>query len=65
MNFYLLFSKVFMTLVILPLPRAVPGRVNSAVCDQTVTADQGIVSETVRLIVILSNFLNVRVMGEE
>ena len=65
MNFYLLFSKVFMTLVILPLPRAVPGRVNSAVCDQTVTADQGIVSETVSLLVILSNFLNVRVMGEE
>ena len=54
-----------MTLVILPLPQAVPGRVNSAVCDQTVNADQGIVSETVRLIVILSNFLNVRVMGEE
>ena len=31
-----------MTLVILPLPRAVPGKVNSAVCDQH-TADQGIV----------------------
>lgn len=65
MNLYLLFSKVFMTLVILPLPQAVPGKVNCPVCDQTVNADQGIVSETVCLLVILSNFLNVRVMGEE
>ena len=54
-----------MTLVILPLPRAVAGKVNSAVCDQTATADQGIVSQTVRLFVIISNFLKVRVMGEE
>ena len=54
-----------MTLVILPLPQAVQGKVNNAVCDQTVTTDQGIVSQTVRLFVILSNFLNVRVMGEE
>ena len=54
-----------MTLVILPLPQAVPGKVNNTVCDQTVTTDQGIVSQTVRLFVILSNFLNVRVMGEE
>ena len=54
-----------MTLVILPLPRAaVAGKVNSAVCDQN-TVDQGIVSVKVRLFVTLSNFLNVRVMGEE
>ena len=32
-----------MTLVILPLPRAVLGKVNSAVCDQN-TADQGILT---------------------
>ena len=50
-----------MTLVILPLPRGVVVKVNSAVCDQTATADQGIVRETVRLFVIISNFLNVRV----
>lgn len=50
--------------VILPLPRAVPGKVNIVVCDQN-TTDQGILSETVRLFVILSNFLNMRVMGEE
>ena len=54
-----------MTLIILLLPRAVLGKVNSAVCDQTAIADQGIVSETVRLFVILFNFLNVRVIGEE
>lgn len=51
--------------VILPLPRAVPGKVNIVVCDQNNTTDQGILSETVRLFVILSNFLNVKVMGEE
>ena len=53
-----------MTLVVLPLPRAVPGKVDSAVCKQN-TADQENLSEIVRFLVILSNFLNVRVKGEE
>ena len=37
-----------MTLVILPLPRAVAGKVNKAVCDQN-TADQGIVHVHLKL----------------
>ena len=55
-----------MTLVILPLPRVVAGKVNSAVCDQN-TADQWISSETVRLFNCDSfqEFLNVRLIGEE
>ena len=63
-NFNFLYSQVFMTLVVLPLPRAVPGKVDSAVCKQN-TADQENLSEIVRFLVILSNFLNVRVKGEE
>ena len=46
-NFNFLYSQVFMTLVVLPLPRAVPGKVDSAVCKQN-TADQENLSEIVR-----------------
>ena len=47
MNFFFAYFLEY-SFAILPLPRAVPGKVNSAVCDQN-TANQGIVHVDLKL----------------